>query len=813
MNNKKIELLAPAGDMDAFRAAVNAGADAIYIGGKLYSARASANNFDVTEIERAVDYATPRGVKTFVTVNTLYKEVELAGVLNFINELYKMGVSAVIVQDMGLAMNVKKYFPDMELHASTQMTIHDLEGARFVESIGFDRVVLSRETNLDEIKDIKEKTNIKIETFVHGALCLSYSGQCLMSSFIGGRSGNRGRCAQPCRKQYELLCNDKCVQSKDKYLLSLKDISTIDIIPELIEAGIDSFKIEGRMKKPEYVAGVVSIYRKYLDSAQCTVHKAQLEKYKVDEKDKRILAQLFNRGKFSEGYYNTSKSLNMMSMTIPKNQGVEVGKVISTRPCQLDKRSNNQKFKLDKGFMTKIKAIESLNPGDGIQILNENGVELGKLINKNIEVGDTFEVVLDDVADIGATVYRNYDKKLEDSLKVYYQKDSKKQNINMEAELKAGIPMKIIVGNIEVIGESVEHAQNLPLSKDRVIEQLRKVGNTPFEIEDIAINMDDDAYINISKINEIRRNALDILEKEFIKNSKRNRVNIYFNSENKKSRDELIDKRLVVLANTEEQAKAAIDMNADRLYLEYVQFNLSQVEHIVQAAQKKGTKVYIALPYILRKRNYKKFDKEILELEQSEIDGYLIRTYGEYEKIINSKKEKVLDYTFNIYNNESISFWRGKGVENITISPELNVSEISELQGEKEAIIYGKIPVMFIEQCIIKNMMGYKVCQDKSKAYKVRDDKGEEFEVANQCDMCLNVLYNNNKLHMLNDYGRIENIGLKYFRLNLFDETYEESADILKAYKKAMDGYGVVDNQVKIKKYKYTKGHYFRGVE
>ena len=303
------ELLSPAGSMESLKAAVNGGCDAVYLGGKQFSARQYAGNFDLKELEDACDYCHLRGVKVYVTVNTVYKDEELAGFLTYIRSLYEMGVDALIMQDTGAERLVKAHFPDFPLHASTQMTCNSLADVKYWEGRGFDKIVLSRELSLEEIRHITENTEAEIETFVHGALCVCYSGQCIMSSMLGGRSGNRGRCAQPCRLPYTLYKGYDSMA--EGYLLSPKDVMTVEILPQLIEAGIASLKIEGRMKSPEYVAGVTRIYRKYIDlflSGQET---------QVSEGDYRAVLALGNRCGFTDGYYHRHNGSDMVTFTKP----------------------------------------------------------------------------------------------------------------------------------------------------------------------------------------------------------------------------------------------------------------------------------------------------------------------------------------------------------------------------------------------------------------------------------------------------------------------------------------------------------------
>lgn len=328
MMNKKVELLAPAGDYECFIAAINAGADAVYLGGSKFGARAYANNFSQEELIEALRVAHLFGKKIYLTVNTLVKENEMQELVPYIAPLYEAGLDGVIVQDIGVLKVLKESFPGLELHASTQMTITGVYGAEFMKSFGVCRVVPARELSLDEIRDIKNRTGLEIECFIHGAMCYAYSGQCLFSSILGGRSGNRGRCAGPCRLPY----TDE--KGKQQYPLSLKDMYTLSIIPKLIEAGIDSFKIEGRMKSPEYVAGVTAVYRKYIDSYLGMPDK----EFRVSKKDEELLHGLYIRSDICHGYYEKHNDRNMITLKGPGYSGSTKEVLEEIRKKYIDKK-------------------------------------------------------------------------------------------------------------------------------------------------------------------------------------------------------------------------------------------------------------------------------------------------------------------------------------------------------------------------------------------------------------------------------------------------------------------------------------------
>ena len=317
---KNIELLSPAGDFDCLKAAIQNGANAVYLGASSFNARASATNFSNSELEEVIKYAHLRNVKINLTLNTLIKNDEFKDALDIAKNAAELGIDAIIVQDLGLAQKIIELFPTIDVHASTQITCHNFESVKKLESLGFKRIVLSRELSVDEIKYICNNTNVEVEVFIHGALCISYSGQCLLSSMIGGRSGNRGRCAQACRLPYELLENDKSIDKG--YLLSPRDLCSINYLKDLIDAGVTSFKIEGRMKKPEYVSVVTSVYRKYIDK----ILNDSIQE-KLSDSDYNDLMQVFNRGGFSSGHLNSTSNHDLVFKEKQNNMGIYLGRI------------------------------------------------------------------------------------------------------------------------------------------------------------------------------------------------------------------------------------------------------------------------------------------------------------------------------------------------------------------------------------------------------------------------------------------------------------------------------------------------------
>lgn len=502
MKNKKCELLVPAGGVKQFIAAVENGADAIYIGGHLFNARINAGNFDDKELQQAVDFAHKRGVKVFVTMNTLITDDELNSALKYAAFLYTAGVDALIIQDFGLGKLIKEYMPDFPLHLSTQATIYDISGVETAERLGYERVVLARELSLDEIKEICENTDAEIEVFVHGALCICYSGQCQLSRYFGGRSGNRGLCAQPCRLPYMTFENKGKLLDTGVYPLSPKDQCLIDYLPALADAGVLSFKIEGRMKSPEYVAVVTSIYRKYLDLYYEKGH------YTVDDEDRRKLVQIFNRGGFTDGYLNGDSGMDIMAGDLPKHQGIKIGKVIK---------------RVSGTALVDVKLYDDLNIGDGVEI---HGRDLaGNIVTyyKELKGGLTRIGDIKGRLNHGDPLFRISSKEQLDKARATYEyvdfhegKYLRKSKVDMKL-IGTGERLKLAVKNevgiqtlaeIDIVAETVGN----PTSPKRLENALRKTGNTPFEVDGVSIEGECNYAVKSAEINELRRRALSQLE-------------------------------------------------------------------------------------------------------------------------------------------------------------------------------------------------------------------------------------------------------------------------------------------------------------
>ncbi|BDZ72162.1 peptidase U32 family protein [Methanobacterium petrolearium] len=519
------ELLAPAGSMKALKAAVNAGADAVYLSGKRFGARQFAQNFSSVELEKALEYAHLRGVKVYVTVNTLIKETEVSRMADYLVQLYSWGVDAVIVQDLGVAQLARKLVPDLDLHCSTQMTIHNPQGVIWAANNGFKRVILAREMNLEDIEATacQLSRKIELEVFAHGAICYSYSGQCLLSSFIGGRSGNRGTCAQPCRKNYQLILakTDKYgkykdhqeIPLKDHYLLSTRDLAIYSHLDRITEAPVDSIKIEGRMRPPEYVASVVKIYREALD-------RIALKKWKPQKKELSTLEMCFNRG-LTKGWLLGALNQEMMGRSRPGNRGLFLGKVVNYH-------------KHDKKTVITIKSMFKPEKGDGI-LFKQPGkksdeVDLwGTVLNHSPEIrkGKLF-LKLHKPVKVGSEVFITRRKSLIDRAQEIMNNPQLPQKIPLDLEITLNSELIPLINvyvvepslkNMEVKYKadfSMEKAKKQPLSHETIINQLRKTGGTPFIIRNIQMDYPGNLFTPIGNLNHLRRQMLEKVQEKIL---------------------------------------------------------------------------------------------------------------------------------------------------------------------------------------------------------------------------------------------------------------------------------------------------------
>lgn len=838
--NKRTELLAPAGDWDSFAAAIENGADAVYLGGKLFNARQFAGNFDNEQLKRAIDYAHVRDARVYLTMNTLISDSELKQAVHFTEEAYIMGIDGIIVQDIGFAGLVRNIFPDLDLHASTQMTIYNLEGVKLLEQLGFKRVVLARELSIEEISHIAKNTQLEIEVFVHGALCISYSGQCLMSSMIGGRSGNRGKCAQPCRLPYELVeasSGKKAAFHSKGYLLSPKDLSSIEQLAGIVDAGVRSLKIEGRMKSAEYVATVVRIYRKYLDGIEASQHVHDECIKHVSREDLRDLAQIFNRGGFSTGYLRGKNGKDMISCEKPKNWGIYLGEVLS-----FDRNSR----------LCRIKLSEDLSIGDGIEVWNnEEGESPGTVVSEIIVDGrNVSSAKKGQIAMIGRLkgnifkgnrVYKTSDKKLLDKAKeTYAGKGIRRTALRGRVCIHAGKPVEFYVADMDgnevaALGEALpEPAINRPLEKERVVEQLCKTGGTPFEFAAIDVNLDEGLSIPVSELNNVRRRALNGMEKKKIslfertmsKESieKKEKLICFSGNRRKSTRDMKVSVLFYSVYDSINYSK----LSADRVYLPFKGFLNEGAIETTRILKAGGIEVFVWLPSVTRGNYDHLIESRLEDVVKAGIDGILAGNPGSIGYVRRFPGIKACgDYSLNSFNSFTLEELSGLGISGATLSLELSMDQIGSLREisglDKEAVVYGKIPLMTSEYCPVGSLAGgHSGSRECSGAcalgeYRLKDRKGMEFPVLCDCIDCRSIILNPNALFIPDSLDRIKDSGVDMVRINITDEKPDEVYEILNLHRdiiregqSAMDRYGDLIASIKAKG--FTKGHYYRGV-
>ena len=803
---KKIELLSPVGDFECLKAAVQNGANSVYFGAANFNARASAANFDLTNLKEAIAYAKLRGVNTHLTLNTLIKDTEFEDAVLLAKKAYEFGIDAIIVQDLGLARFLIKNFPDLPIHASTQMTVHNLEGALEAQKLGFKRVVLSRELSLEEIQYICSNTNVEIETFIHGALCISYSGQCLFSSMIGGRSGNRGKCAGPCRLPYELSGTlpsssqnqtSKTNNSKSEvstiskgYLLSTKDLCGLEFLPKLIDAGVMCFKIEGRMKTPEYVATVTRIYRKYIDLALSN------KPYIIDEKDVKDLMQVFNRGGFSTGHLDSKANTSLVFPEKPNNMGIYIGNIANLKP--------------NKGHVF-INLTDNVSIGDTIEFEKESTkYTVSELMIKNKNITTGFKKQLVEVGrmkgnlHIGDKVYKTNSKELSTSSYLSYQEEHKKIDLSACITLKKNSPILLSVStlsNTNPIFDDISvslssdilpvEAKSQPLDKNRVKSQLNKTKDTIFTFKDIDVILDDNLFLpSIKVLNELRRNALDeillIANSRIFRNSPTLPIlNTSTHNNNKKDK-----KEISILLNILDENKNYNDLkNIDNVYVPLKYFGNKKYENIIKNICE-NFHAYIYLPTII-KSNYTNLLHNVIDnsIETFKVSGFVVSNISNGDfiyKMKNKYKDRfkfIGNYTLNIYNNKCIQEWKELGINRLTVSPELDKSTIDNILNnssvEQELIVYGRTPLMSMNYCLLgKTNKCYPTCGTQCKSntkYYLKDRLGFLFPILPDSIQTVSTLYNSK----ITSICPKDFVNATSYRIDILGETIDDINNII----------------------------------
>lgn len=796
-----VELLAPAGSYESLCAAVNAGADAVYIGGSRFGARAYADNPEEETLLRGIDYCHLHGRKLYLTVNTLLKERELEEQLyDYIRPYYCEGLDGVIVQDFGVVRFLKEYFPQLPLHASTQMTVTGADGAELLKKEGLTRIVPARELSLSEIRSIITETGLEVETFIHGAMCYCYSGQCLFSSMIGGRSGNRGRCAQPCRLPYQVQ-NDANGKNHP-YVLSMKDMCTDEYIGALIDTGITSFKIEGRMKRPEYTAGVVSVYRRRIDQYLETGKKSA-----VPEDEHRILLDLYNRGGFSNGYYHQYNGPEMMSMERPNHFGTAAAKAVSGK----------------KGTLV-LEALEPLYKGDVLELHDGEGtLTLGQEVRK----GKTVSLRAAGIrCRVGSIFYRTKCAYLLESLENQYLKKEIQEKIKGELMISIGSPaiLSVTCGaeTVTVCSEqTASAAKTRPVQEADIRRQIEKTGNTPFVFERLDITMDGELFFPLREINELRRRALEQLEEALLMAERRSEKSKEENKEEKEAPlagQAAADWHYSVSVMTSDQLEAVLEYvksaSSNRIRTVYLDLLIAaqgrygidavRLQSCIQSVKTLGLNCRINLPPVLRQGDRRLLAQREVREALEHADGFLVHTLDELGLIQKIVPDRFLvsDDTFYAYNRRAQQFLRDYGVSRLTLPAELNAKELQTLNTQgSELVVYGYQAFMHSAQCVAKNTGR---CTARPDVLWLKDRKQSLLPVRNRCVTCCNTIYNALPLDLGGCEKEIRMLAPESLRLSFTIENKEETGAVLERYGKEGLQQGDTGG---------TRGHFRRGVE
>ncbi|MBT2291549.1 U32 family peptidase [Paenibacillus albidus] len=807
IRREDVELLAPAGDWDCMRAAVANGADAVFFGVEKFNARARANNFRMDELPEIMAFLHSYGVKGFLTFNILVFENELPDAKELIDACVDAGVDAVIVQDLGLVKMIREISPDFPIHGSTQMTITSPEAVEFTKPFGLERVVLGRENNLKQIRTIGEQARLPMEVFVHGALCVSYSGQCLTSEMWGGRSANRGECAQACRLPYDLMVDGEIKPMGDvTYLLSPKDLAAIDLMPELIEAGVTSFKIEGRLKSPEYVANVVGKYRKAIDRYFDGEWSAP------STEEMRELQQSFSRG-FTHGFLDGTNNKKLVDGTFPKSRGVYLGTVEQI---------------LRDGVVCRIHA--PLKRGDGIVFdagdptKKEEGGRVYDLRRKGVKLeGEAGEGwIIDIVAGrndvdlrrlhIGDRIWKTNDPALDKALRQTYETEKPYRvfPVQVKVEGRVGEPLATWWTDtqkgvtVQVDSELLlETAQKRPMDTALLEEQFGRLGGTVFQLDALESHLEGDVIVPMRELNSIRRRAVELLAGErpkppvYVKRA----VEIYGDAARRGGASQGGgEAELTALCRSLPQVQAALDAGVKNIYADF-EF-IKQFPAAVDAVRAAGAFIALATPRI-HMPGENGYHANILRLQP---DAVLVRNTGALYYYLRRRMEfpdavhprLIGDFSLNIANHKAVDLFLEAGCDTITPSYDLNIQQMVDLLGHSdtsrmEIVIHQHLPMFHTEHCVYCTFMSEgtdftncgRPCEDHraslqdriGMAHPVRVDEG-----------CRNTVYNAVEQSGAEYLNHFRELGVSSYRVEFLEETPEQVAEVISLYSRALRG-------------------------
>lgn len=745
MRNNQVELLAPAGNRDSFVSAINAGATAVYVAGKDFGARKNANNFTNLELQEMISYAHLRNVLVYVTINTIIFEDEVADVFNFADFLVQNNVDALIVQDLGIIEAFCARYPETEIHASTQMNVYNLEQIKYLKNIGVKRLILARETPLDTIKKITSSMDMDIEVFIHGALCVSYSGNCLHSFSMGRRSGNRGECAQPCRLKYKLIRDDQVV-SDDSYLLSTKDLMTIEHLNEIISSGVKSLKIEGRMKKPSYVAATVKAYKEAIENIDTA-------DYDLSQRIRELQVS-FNRS-YTKGYMLGELPFHINNDNRPNHQGIEVGKVLA----------------YDWGKTT-IELTDTLTVSDGIRI--EGKTDIGGVVSRILKDGEKVNqayqgdtVVIDMQSEVfkGSKVLKTLDIVQETEMDKYLDEAYKLVPLKGTLTCNAGSPIKLKISTPFIKPVSIESeyiiqkARNAGTNQTDIYNTFNTLGNTCYYLEDFNVESEDNLFIPKGVIKDLKRMALDA-----IKTASLFKNNGYIETKKLVEKFPIIpEEKIHVKVETLEQLEACKAFD--------------NVEIFVSENLKVDYPNVCQNRIIVDYQVYNSFDKVI------------IQDFGSIEPLKN--KQLYANYYMNIVNSYSLYALVKRGITHISMSLEStfdntklvlqNFRRMNQSVPNVEVLLYGRNDNMISKYCPITksegvNKLNCKLCVRNN--YSLRDENERTFPLVRDSGCNIRVL-NYEPINNIKEMSRYQGVGIKNFRVEFTNETKETVTDIL----------------------------------
>jgi len=789
------ELLAPAGNWECAKAAIENGADAIYFGLEKFNARMRAENFTVADLPELMEFLHLRGVKGYITLNTLIFAQELTEVQQYLKTIISAGVDAVIVQDVGICRLIRHLSPDFPIHASTQMTITSAAGVEFAKSLGCQLVVLARECSILEINKIQKQIlskniSLPLEIFVHGALCVAYSGQCLTSEALGGRSANRGECAQACRMPYDLIANGEVVNlGNRKYLLSPQDLAGLEVLPELVKSGVTSLKIEGRLKAPEYVANVTRVYRQALNQ----IIKTHIETFSHTEKDQYNLEMAFSRGLYT-GWFEGINNQELVHGRFGKKRGVYLGEVTRIKNAEITVKLE-EPVKAGDGIVFDCGHPERKEEGGRIYAVIPNGKETILTFGRN---DLNFHSI-----HIGDKVWKTNDPELDKQIRQSYTGENPQFTRPINIEVHGEIGEKLIavcrdeLGNIVQVESEIfiAEAHTRPLSIERLKEQFGRLGNTPFYLDTFINHLNGNIMLPVSELNRMRREIVSKLE------DLRSKPKLWQLNHHAKWQDLITNKytailsspSLIVLVRNIEQLKAVLTTDIKTIYCEFEDpRNYKEAVKIVRESAEEIT-IFVAPPRIT-----KPGETWILkQVHASQADGYLIRNYDQLEYFANEKC--VGDFSLNIANPLTADYFKNRfNLERLTVSYDLNINQLEDLitnypAQNFEVTIHQHIPMFHMEHCVFCAFLStgtdYTNCGRPcdTQAVTIRDRVGSEHILKADAG-CRNTVYNSTAQTGAEYVQRLIGLGLQHLRIEFVNETREQVQKTIQSYQKLLKG-------------------------